>query len=142
MDYTRDDDDVTGVRDSKERRTPDVAIAQQIGRDRCSYHPDDNTPPSRRTKDDQNPGSHSRSGPEYGNTIGRLQQCKAQPRGEKIGQCHSDGQNDFCPAYERVASQNDRLFCGSAQCPLQSSGLAALATIGPLFRSSHYVAVH
>jgi hypothetical protein len=55
MDQARDDDGVSRGRDSKEHRAPDVAIAQQIGRDRCSYHPDDDIPPSRRTKGDQNP---------------------------------------------------------------------------------------
>jgi hypothetical protein len=154
------DDGVTRTRDSKEHRAPDVAIAKQIGRDRCSHHPDDDRPPSRRTKGDQNPRSHSCGGPEHGNTIDRLQQCKAQPRGDKIGHCHSDGQNNACLACERLASRNDHLFCGSAQCPLHSSRPKKIPDVlsltpsprrrrccgsgdySPHFRSNHHVAVH
>jgi hypothetical protein len=159
VDQACHDDGLTRVRDSREYRVPDVAIAEQVGCDCCSYHPDDGRPPSRRTKCDQNPRSYSCGGPEYGNTIDRLQQCKAQPRGAKIGHCHYDGQNKACLACERLASRNDRLFCNSAQWPLHSSGpksltckalhrrrdiadAEALATISPHFRSSHHVAVH
>jgi len=53
MDQARDDDGISHVRDSKEHRTPDVAIAHQIGRNRCSHHRDDDVPPGRRTKRDQ-----------------------------------------------------------------------------------------
>jgi hypothetical protein len=55
VDQACDDDGLTRVRDSGGHRVPNVAIAQQIGCNRCSYHPDDNSPPSRRTKGDQNP---------------------------------------------------------------------------------------
>jgi hypothetical protein len=55
MDEACNDDGVTCIRDSKEHRAPDIAIAQQIGRDRCSHHRDDDNPPSRSTKGDQYP---------------------------------------------------------------------------------------
>ena len=55
MEQACNDDGVTRIRESKEHRTPDIAIAQQIGHDRCSHHSDDDIPPSRRTKGDQNP---------------------------------------------------------------------------------------
>ena len=114
--YPVDDDDLTRICDSRGHGVPDAAIAEQIGCDRRSYHPDHDRPPSRRTKSNQNPRGYSCGRPKYGNTVDRLQQRKAQPCGEKIGQCHSDGQNNVRTAYERVASQHNRLLRGSAQC--------------------------
>ena len=67
---------------AKNNELPDVAIAQQIGRDRCSYHPDDDRPPSRRNQGRSKiPEATPAAGQEHGSTIDRLQQCKVQPRG-------------------------------------------------------------
>ena len=115
MDQACDDDGVTRVRDSKEHRAPDVAIAQQIGRDRCSHHPDDD---SATEPQDQ----------------GRSKFLKLLPQRARIRQHHrpapamqgsaarrknrllpSDGRNNACTGYQCL-----RLFCSTAQCPLHA----------------------
>ena len=122
MDQACDDDGLTRVRDGRERRDPDVAIAEQIGSDRCSYHPDDDRQPSCRTNGDQNPRSHSRGWPEYGNAIDRLQQGKAQARRKKIGQRQSNGRNGVGPLASEGGVNNAVCFAGAPSLPSARPG--------------------